>query len=87
MRLAAVKPTTDTQTALSFYAVKMKMVHFIFPESEMAKETYCHILFLPHNFFARWKDVYANVNKDVIIAVFTQKIAHGIELENSKGCC
>lgn len=63
----------------------MKMVHFIFLKSEMTKETYCHILFLPDNFFTRLKDVYANANKDIIIAVFTQKIVHVIELENSKG--
>lgn len=38
VRLAAVKPTTNTQTALSFYALGIIMFHLIFSESEMAKE-------------------------------------------------
>lgn len=65
----------------------MKIVHFIFPDSEVAKKTYCYILFLPDNFFTRLNDVYANAEKYVIITAFTQKIVYGIELENSKCWC
>lgn len=67
MRLAAVKPTTNTQTALSFYALGIIIFRLICSESEITKEIHGHVLFLTDDFFTRWNNIYVNTNKDAII--------------------